>query len=302
MPDQRKAYPPLGKLVSAGTHRLHALVEGKGSPTVILESGGMSWCMDWTAVQAGVARFTRVLAYDRAGFGWSEAGPRPRTAGRMAQELHTLLFNAGLPGPYVLVGASFGGHIMRLFAAQHPGEVCGLLLLDARHEAVDERMPPAWKKQQASGPGMYRAMALIARLGLFPVLGKLMGEKARPPALKILPPELQPAYLAVGYRPAYFEANLEEFLGIAESDGQVRAAGSLGEMPLRVIRHGRPDLFAGLPAADRPAAESVWQALQGELAGLSGNSRLTVAEESGHAIQIDQPEVVVVAIRELCAG
>ena len=104
-----RRFPPPGKMVDVGGHRLHVYSTGEGSPTVIMEAGIEGCSLMWCKVQPEVAKFTRVCTYDRAGMGWSEAGPMPRTGGQIVGELHTLLKNAGIPGPYVLVGHSFGG-------------------------------------------------------------------------------------------------------------------------------------------------------------------------------------------------
>src|SRR5215207_9769188 len=106
--DQR-TYPPPGEMVDVGTHSLHINCLGQGSPTVILESGLGTMSADWANVQPQVAKTTRVCSYDRAGTGWSERGPTPRDPKQIAGELHTLLANAGIDGPCVLVGQSFGG-------------------------------------------------------------------------------------------------------------------------------------------------------------------------------------------------
>lgn len=215
------------------------------------------------------------------------------------EELHTLLERAETKKPYLLVGASFGGHVVRLYATRYPDEVAGVVLLDARHEDVDAQMPPSWARQAAAGKGMYRLLLLAARLRVLALLGKLMGAQATPPVVEKLPPQIQPVYLAVGFQPKYFQSNLDELAAASESDAQLRAAGELGQLPLTVIRHGLPDLFAGMPPAQAQRAEQTWQALQLELAQLSASGRLLVAEGSGHAIQIDQPGLVVGAIRQL---
>ena len=119
----RRTYPPPGQLVEVGGHRLHLHCVDQGTPTVILEaaSGGMS--AHWVRVQQEVARTTRACAYDRAGLGWSEPGPGPRDARQISSELHTLLGNAGIEGPYVLVGHSYGGLYVRTHADRYPDEV-----------------------------------------------------------------------------------------------------------------------------------------------------------------------------------
>jgi pimeloyl-ACP methyl ester carboxylesterase len=120
--DQR-TYPPSGQLVDVGGHRLHIDCISRGEPTVILESGLALTSADWGNVQPEVAKTTRVCAYDRAGTGWSEPGPEPQDARQISSELHTLLGNVGNEGPYVMVGYSFGGPYVRMYAARYPDEV-----------------------------------------------------------------------------------------------------------------------------------------------------------------------------------
>jgi pimeloyl-ACP methyl ester carboxylesterase len=292
-------YPPIGKLIDIGTHRLHIHSTGNGGPTVILESGGLGWSLDWYLVQTEVAKFTSVCSYDRAGFGWSDPGPNPRTSGQIVAELHALLETAGISKPYILVGASFGGHTARLFAKTYPDEVAGIVLVDARHESIDAKMPPAWKKLEAAGKGMCQFMLLASRMGLLNLLGKLGGERAAPPILSKLPPEMQQRYLEVGFQPKYFQTNLDELAAVAESDRQLSATGLLGSLPLTVIRHGLPEMFAGMPANHAQQAEQVWQEQQAELAKLSSNSRMLVSEQSGHRIPVDHPEIVIKAILDM---
>ena len=293
------SHPSIGKLVDIGDHRLHIYPTGEGNPTVVFESGGASWSLDWYLVQNEVAKFTSACSYDRAGFGWSDSGPNPRTSEQIVTELHALLKKAEIKKPYIMVGASFGGHTARLFAKTFPDEVAGIVLLDARHESINSRMPPAWQKLEAAGKVMYRFMLLASRVGALNILGKLMGEKATPPIVMKLPPEIRSTYLEVGFQPKYFQSNLDELAASAESDKQLSATGSLGNLPLIVIRHGIPDLFANMPAEQAKQAEKVWQELQADLARISSESQIIVAEKSGHAIQVDQPIFAVDAIHQM---
>ena len=128
------APPPPGRLVDAGGYRLHLHCTGTGRPTVVLAAGLGDYSIDWGLVQPRVARFTRVCSYDRAGYAWSDPDPRPRSLQRAVDELQALLTNAEIPGPYVLVGHSWGGHIARVFAAQHRDAVAGMVLVDSSHE------------------------------------------------------------------------------------------------------------------------------------------------------------------------
>src|SRR3989442_5860857 len=136
------ANPPPGRLVDVGGHRLHIWCTGSGEPTVILENGlGGSGLVGWSFVQPEVAKFSRVCSYDRAGTGYSDPGPWPRTARRIAHELAQLLDRTGISGPLVLVGASIGGLLVRVFASEHGERVVGLVLVDASHEDQEVRVP-----------------------------------------------------------------------------------------------------------------------------------------------------------------
>src|SRR5262245_39485585 len=114
---------PSGHVIAAGGHSLHLVCSGQGTPSVVLDAALGASSLSWSLVQPAVAALTRCCAYDRAGFGWSEAGPLPRTADRLADELHVLLQNASVPPPYVLVGHSFGGLVVRLVASRHPESI-----------------------------------------------------------------------------------------------------------------------------------------------------------------------------------
>lgn len=124
--------------VAAGGHKLNMLVGGEGTPAIVFEAGFGSGLTSWSTVQSNIARFARTVSYDRAGIGPSEAGPKPRSAKQIAAELHTALQNAGIPPPYVLVGHSFGGIYVRVFADMYPKEVAGMVLIDPSQEAFED--------------------------------------------------------------------------------------------------------------------------------------------------------------------
>ena len=161
-----RVYPPPGRLVDLGSHRLHLLEEGRGSPTILLEAGLMSTVLSWSELQRTLARSFRVVSYDRAGLGWSELGPMPRTADRIVDELHSLLERAAISPPYVLVGHSFGGLTMPLFAARFPDEVAGMVLVDP--VAPAEWSPPSERdlKLTRIGAKVCRRAAILARVGM----------------------------------------------------------------------------------------------------------------------------------------
>ncbi len=284
-----KKYPPPGTLIDIGGYRLHLYCTGErqaGQPTVVLEAGSGSASPDWGLVQPEIARVTRVCSYDRAGYGWSDPGPLPRTSQRFAEELHTLLTKAGEKEPYILAGHSFGGHTVRLFAHQYPHEVTGIVLVDTRPEELASLVTDPNDFQMSF-------WAFMARCGFFRLFGKAV----------LVPPlflEKMPDYpWPILFRPKFFETARDE--SALESDKQVQAAGNLGDLPLVVITHGDASMFASLPANEALQVEEDWQAAQKNLAGLSSNGQLIVADGSGHAIPIERPDVVIEAIKRLIA-
>src|SRR5215211_2228205 len=138
-----RAYPPPGEIVDVGGYSLHINCVGQGSPTVLLDAGLGEFSAQWVRVQREVSGTTRVCAYDRAGMGWSEMGPEPRDARQITGELHTLLTKAGIEGPYVLVGHSFGGMYMQTYAARYPDEVAGVALVDSSTDPDQFSQRPA---------------------------------------------------------------------------------------------------------------------------------------------------------------
>src|SRR5262245_17627964 len=137
------ATPPPGRLVDIGGYRLHLWCTGSGKPAVILESGLGGGAFSWPYVQREVAGFTQVCSYDRAGFGYSDPAPGPRTSRQIARELHQLVERGGIEESLILVGASFGGFTARVFASDYPERIAGLVLVDASHENQRERYAAA---------------------------------------------------------------------------------------------------------------------------------------------------------------
>ncbi len=290
----RRRFPPPGTLVDVGGYRLHLHCMGdvvEGQPTVVLEGGRGSSAYDWTLVQREIAGFARVCSYDRAGYGWSEPGPPPRSGEHLADELHRLLLKAGEPGPYLLVAHSHGAHTARLFARRQPDAVAGMVLLDARPDDIGS-LPVLGDLDRANR--RLRLVPLLARLGLI----RAMGRSVLPPPFR----ERLPHYpVTVLFQGRFFAALNREARMTDQTDAQVRSAGSLHDLPLIVIRHGIPDLFADLDAERAQQAEAQWCAAQDRLAALSSQGRVRVAEHSGHHIMIEQPELVVEAVREILA-
>ena len=279
-------YPAPGRLIDMGGYRLHLYCTGTarpGSPTVILEAGLDGTSLDWSKVQPGVASFTRVCSYDRAGYGWSDTSPLPRTAGRMVTELHTLLARAGVAGPYVLVGHSLGGLLMQLYTYTYPQQVAGLVLVDSAH--VDQTRSPELRQGNVNSMQQFSLCQALAPFGIVRLSEFANGMAA------MYPPSEQPVFKARFYQTRDCHTAYNELAALDESSAQVRAARHpLGHLPLVVLTHGIP--FLG------PQGERDWQALQRDLAGLSSDSLHIIATRSRHYIQLDQPDLVIAAIKQ----
>jgi pimeloyl-ACP methyl ester carboxylesterase len=267
-----KAYPPSGQLVDVGDHRLHINCTGTGSPTVVIEAGLGDWSTSWAgSVQPEVAKTTRVCTYDRAGLGWSETSPLPSDAAQFAKELHTLLQNANIPGPYVMVGHSLGGLIVRVFAHDYASEVAGVVLIDS--------MNPKQVTQSLSNSldRRFSFQALLARFGVARLLVKV-------PA--IAPSVSEEAYYPLYIRPQSLQTTANEYAGLPASGAEAAAVKSFGDLPLIVL-------------TARLNTNPGWPEWQTELLQLSSNSQHLFAENSGHTIQIDQPDAAVSAILKM---
>ena len=271
-----KAYPPPGQLVDVGGYRLHIHCTGSGSPTVVIDAGHGDSSASWSWVQAEVARTTRVCIYDRAGMGWSEASPYPRTARQFAKELHTLLANANEPGPYVLAGHSLGGYTVRVYAHDYPEEVSGLVLIDAQKLPAPDAATP----EPAPKPGRNSLPALLARFGLVRLLTDPLG------SIRTLPPEEKQTYQPNAVAPRSVQTVVDEFMGMAEGGMQARAVTTLGDLPVIVLSRGKDQ------SAD-------WTASQASFLELSSDSQQIFADQSGHSIHADQPEAAVAAILKM---
>ena len=268
-----KAYPLPGQLVDVGGYRLHINCTGNGSPTVVIVAGAGDWSTTWGVVQPEVAKTTRVCSYDRPGLGWSDAGPRPGDAAQSARELHTMLQNANVPGPYVMVGHSLGGLIVRVFAHDYASEVLGVVLVDSMNP---KQVTPSQSNFLAL---VYSLQAAFARVGGGQLLMKLPG------ILPAMPPN-EEAYWPQYTRPGSLQASAREFQRLPASAAEAAAVKSFGDLPLIVLT---------AKLNDNPG----WPEWQTELLQLSSNSQHLFAENSGHNIQAEQPEVAVGAILKM---
>jgi pimeloyl-ACP methyl ester carboxylesterase len=260
---------PPGHFVNLGTHRLYYECMGTGRPAVLIDYGIGSSAIAWRALQRQISRETTVCAYDRAGYGWSDPGPSPRTTQMAAEEMYALLEQLALDGPVVLVGHSFGGFNTRYFATRWPDRVAGLVWLDSSHPA------------EALGG---KPLAPGARLHN-PIDATRLGAEGGDDDQAI------GAYLNTR-RKAIF-TQMDELTHFAESARQVLNSGALPSVPLLVLAR---DAAKGESGA---AAEIRWHENQATLAALSPQGTLWQATGSGHDIHHDRPDLVVKAIRKV---
>jgi pimeloyl-ACP methyl ester carboxylesterase len=275
------AYSPAGRLVDVGGYKLHLDCRGQGSPTVVMDAGLGGSSLDWILVQPELARTTQVCTYDRAGMGWSDPGPRPRSPANLAEELHALLQNGGVPGPYVLVGHSLAGKNIRMFAAAHPHEVVGMVLVDARSELVEANSDMSVFTVAIDAQAALYTVA--RRLGIARLFGAMFVDLPRLP--RSLSTEIALAQTGAN---AIAETTLEGLSRTA--DDKTLASTSLGSLPLVVIA-------AGESMRDLPG----WPAAQKAMAALSTNGRLVVADGSGHAVHLTEPAFVIDAAGSVIA-
>ena len=296
-------YPPPGQMVDVGGYRLHINCQGGANEnilTVVMEAAEFS--LSWASVQSEVAQFTRVCTYDRAGLGWSEVSPHPRTAANIVDELHTLLEQAGQQPPYILVGHSKGGMYVRLFAHTYPDEVVGMVLVDSSHEGQELRFPETISELNRKGRVQTITLLNIVRplnsIGLVTPIIRSNSEML----LGSLPESVREMGLAVALRDTFFKTVVDETESLENTFAELRDAKitTLGEMPLIVLT--AVDQFDALEGQvskeDVEELKRVVSELQTELSELSPNGKLVLIEGSGHFIQVDQPQVVIDAIHK----
>lgn len=264
--DQRK-YPAPGELVSVDGYRMHIYCVGEGSPTILLDHAGGGSSVDWSLIQPNLAEHTRVCAYDRAGYGWSDYNPAPRTLAEQVHELHGLLTGANEQGPYILVGHSYGARVDRVLAATYPQEVAGMVLLDPGILYDDPRYPPEAHSQRESENSMIRTARKLAPFGLVRVLQPMMSN----PTFD-LPDSAQAVNNTFSASTRYWQSlndQIEVLPGVFEEEHQVT---TLGDIPLLVLVSTEPD----------DATHQVWMQANREMAQLSSHGSYREVEGATH--------------------
>jgi pimeloyl-ACP methyl ester carboxylesterase len=301
-------YTRPGTLVPADGTRLNLYCMGSGSPAVVFDSGWEDWAPVWTIVQPEVAKWTRACSYDRAGAGFSDPGPLPRTSVRIADELRSALHNAAIKGPYILVGHAFGGDNVRTFAARYPAEVAGLVLVEA-----DVTSSPEERRGQARLIASLRECREAIAAGK--PLPALPGRPARTCAQQFfrgLPeamwsPELNAKLLELAQsKVAMYDAYISEMEQMPQDETYLEQhSRPLGSVPIRVLSTGNHGIHALDQAHPLNAEQQKYeQEVAREQAGwldLSTNAKQVFTDKSSEYIPFDQPSLVVDAIHEVFA-
>ncbi len=297
-------YPPLGKLIDIGSHKLHILSSGEKrdpeSPTVILEAGFACSALDWILVQPEIATFAHVCSYDRAGYGWSQESSSPRTAENMVTELHSLLHNAQIKPPYILVGHSLGGCIIQLYATRYPDEVSGLILVDSAHENQQNELPEEVISFHSKlRKTLWISKSLLAPLGLFRLLGDhILG------SMKVshYPEAISNMRAALMCQTKCLRALYEESSHLAESFAQIEQTPRFfGTLPLTVLIAGNFNDMeqSGFTQDAIKCLKALRTKYQEDFVRRSKNGKLIIAQKSSHLIPVDQPEIIVEAVRDM---
>ena len=266
-----------GERFDIGGYRLNLACQGHGRPAVVMDAGLGGSSSDWRYVQRDLRRRTMACVYDRAGYGFSDDGPKPRNSERIVSELRALLREAKISPPWVLVGHSFGGYNMRLLASRYPHEVVGLVLVDAPHEGQIDRFLDSKFLRGLDKQGLLRHLwesnllsDALEQIGPF---ASLMGLHDRT-ALTVV----------------------NELAAYRQSSDSLREADLPRDLPVTVIMHGHRFLPGGSVGEE---LEEDWLELQRDLAARHPHSRFIIAKKSDHNVEFQQPELISDAVAEL---
>jgi pimeloyl-ACP methyl ester carboxylesterase len=304
--DRRRFAAP-GALGPVGRHRLHYRCDGTGTPAVVLEAGIAASSLTWSRVQPVLARSTCVCSYDRAGLAWSEAASTPRSISALVSELRRLVEHSGVQPPYVLVGHSFGGLVIRAFARAHPADVAGLVFVDPLHPEEWCDPSPHQRHMLRGGIFLSKVGALLARIGVVRLCLRLLsrGAPAAPRRfsrlfgrsaaalmehmvgeVQKLPAEVLPAVQAHWSNPKAFRGMWRQLAALPDCSADLAAgADDFGSMPLVVLSAG--------------ARDPRWLAADAKLARASSRGRHVISSHDGHWVHLDDPDLVVQAIQDV---
>lgn len=291
-------YPAPGQMVDIGKYSLHIYCAGDpaATPVIVVSPGSGMSSAHWPLVQPEVARFARICVYDRPGTGWSFVAPQGQTYQEEAQDVHALLQKAGIPGPYVLVGHSLGGGVMQVYATLYPQDTLGMVMVDTRTRDIESKYPPEYTqsiRMQLQGSHAFSIPGVFRLLNWFGAFRTQAGYEH-------LPPDLREIAYGLDYNSRAFAYQKSELPSYEEREALFVSAGPLPDVPLIVIAHGITEgLQIGGADSVTQQADQVWLDEMKKLSTETSQGRFLVAENSGHNIIMEQPSIVVDAIRTI---
>ncbi|WP_453989868.1 alpha/beta hydrolase [Bacillus nitroreducens] len=277
MLDRKNKVDPPGKMIKTRHSNVHAIVTGEGPVTVILEAGFGSISIDWCYVQPEISKVARVISYDRGSYGWSKTKRKTMTSIDSVEEMREVLRHLNLNPPYLLVGHSYGGLSMRLFASMYPDEVIGLVLVDTAHEnqyvLTQENMKRMKKFQRLVTFGYMTSLVGIPRMFKQNIGRKFLGK------------EFDPALNYIGYTVGAYKSAYQEYRDSVTSATQLLHAKPLRkELPVIVI-------------SSKNQPEN-WRRNQVLLTHLTDNTE-HIETDTGHSVHLEKPEIVIDCIHKL---
>ncbi|PYT79238.1 MAG: hypothetical protein DMG40_17140 [Acidobacteria bacterium] len=293
----RRRLPQIGRSVDMGDRNLNISCLGTGGPPVIFESGGAGPGLGWQPLQAEVAKFTQACWYDRAGEGWSDLGPFPRTSVAIAKDLHELLERAGVLPPYVFAGASIGGMNSRVYGSLYPKEVAGMVLIDSAHEDELERAPKfylAHAVPRLLRHPLYVALETAAFVGLIRLMEPSPAKEKDSSQMT-----REEIIAALRAQPKSFVGDAAAGVVLPESYQEAKAVVRLRNFPLIVLTAGQSFDFRNAELNREAAAyQQVWiHEIQPKVVKLSTRGRQIVVPNATHGTI--PREVTLSSIREV---
>ena len=305
--DASQLPPRVGQAVDIGGRTLNLYCSGQGTPTVILETGGNSPGYSLVVQQTKMAAFTRACWYDRAGVGWSDPPPSPRTSASIASDLHEALHRAGVLPPYVMVGGSVGGEYVLIYTGRYPADVAGLVLIDSATPDMHEPDFYLSPLNRLSGSTRHLICMALPAMSRFGVLRFVASRERRPPEPD-LTLEQNDTLAMLEAQPKAFKTDSDQACAATDQgrivtrgtdpdiNSAVQNAGSLGDRPLIVLTAGR---YWAPPGLEKEAAEyhEIRVHQQANLARLSTRGQQVVVD-AGHGME-ESPDSIITAVRQV---